>query len=396
MKKYGLIGGNVDYSYSKIIHEYLAKLFNIELQYDLISCSDLAQFNFDEYSGLNITIPYKEEILKYANELELNVKQINSCNTLTHGRRAYNTDIYGFKAAINKLVGNIKNIKSVVILGNSKSSEMIKLVFNDIDVKVVSRNPSGEMIGYDQLEKQKADLLINTTPVTMANLEDSPIKVELLKNYQYVYDLNYNPAINRLLADAESLNIPHANGLVMLIMQAVYAFELWHDVKLSSNQINEVQDAISKIIKPQVAIIGMPYSGKTTYGLKMQLQGKKVIDLDQYITEKYDEPSKIIKKKGLEYFRDIESLMLAEVCQLEHDILILGGGIIEKSRNYQQLTNHQIIWKKCSLAQLKQNQIKSNKVQGEIRPLAIDEKSLEKLYYKREIKYKLWAENCII
>ncbi len=359
MRKFGLIGENVTYSYSKIIHEFLASLYAKQIQYDLISCANLAEFDFSKYEGLNVTTPYKEQVLDYTLTQDSVVSKIKSCNTIDCNKKAYNTDVLGFKTAISLLVGDISQIKSVVILGNSKSSEMIRLVFNHAKITVVSRTPVPPMVSYSELANISADLLINTTPVTMQNKNVSPISTNLIKNYKYVYDLNYNPAINQLLADAQSNNIKHENGLDMLIMQAIYAFEIWHNLKVDQEKIRRVQEYVKAIVYPKTAVIGMPFSGKTTYGITQQNKGKVVIDLDQYISEKFMSPEQIIQKKGLDYFREIETKALKSVIEMEYDILILGGGIIERDENYQLLTEHRILWKKCDLEMLNENRKKS-------------------------------------
>ncbi len=393
MEKYGLIGKNVTYSYSKIIHEYIAELKQLKINYELLSVDDLSKFNFRDYQGLNITIPYKNEVIKYLVSEDSFVKEIQSCNTISQNMCGHNTDAKGFVYAIERLVGNIDKISRVVILGNSNSAKMIKAVFKNADVKICSRNPHGSLIGYNDEKEFYGDLIINTTPVTMTNCEASPIKAKNLQNFVYGYDLNYNPSHNQFLSDLTELNIENDNGLVMLIMQAIYAFEIWHDLKLNTKEINQVINYVEQIVWPKVAIIGMPYSGKTTLGQKYAALGKKVIDLDEEITKQYESPAKLIKDRGITYFRMIETKVLSEIITRDYEILILGGGIVEQIENYKLLNNHQVKWLNPSFEILVQQMEKSLVENKQIRPLTHNLEDLDQKKKQREEKYKMWSRN---
>ncbi len=396
MKKCALVGSDVSYSYSKIIHEYIAKLKGVTLEYDLISIDDISKFNFNEYEGINITIPYKEEVLKFVNELSEEVREIGNANTIDSNLKAYNTDILGLKYALEDLVGPLKELSRVVVLGNSSTAQMIKILLAEQDVLIVSRTPIENQISYDQLEEFYGDLIINTTPVTMKSLDASPVGIEHLKNFKYVYDLNYNPSNNKFLTDACALNILHDNGLLMLIMQAVYAFEIWHNVKLSEFERVCAIDFVKQLVWPKTALIGMPYSGKSTYGKKKMNNGERVIDLDEEITEKIGDIAKYIKQEGIEKFRQIETKVLSEVINDDYDYLICGGGVVENIANYQLLSEHQIKHMACDFEILVERMNKSQKVSGQIRPLTNNENDLKMRYDQRKIKYKIWSKNSII
>lgn len=393
MEKYGLIGKNVTYSYSKIIHEYIGELKGIKIKYDLISVADLSTFKFAKYQGLNVTIPYKNEVIKYLAASDELVDILQSCNTITNDLSGYNTDAKGFEFAIKRLVGDLSTIKRVVVLGNSNSAKMIKAVLKTAEVKICSRNPQGEMIGYDNQAEFYGDLIINTTPLTMANVSKTPVSKEILSNFRYGYDLNYNPSHNQFLTDLTELEIENDNGLLMLIMQAIYAFEIWHDLKLEHSEIEQVINYVEQIVWPKVAIIGMPYSGKTTLGKKYREMGKVVIDLDEEITKRYGAIDQLIISNGIEYFRKLETVVLAEIVVQKYDVLILGGGIIENIENYQLLNNHQVKWLNPPFSKIvrhMENAIDQSEV---TRPLTSNVISLEQKKNEREIKYKIWSRN---
>ncbi len=396
MIKCALVGANVSYSYSKIIHEYIAKLKNIDLQYDLISCSDISNFDFTEYQGVNITIPYKEAVLEFVSEQSEEVKQIGNANTIDNNLNAYNTDILGLEYALKYLVGDLTQLKRVVVLGNSSTAQMIKALLKDIDVVIVSRTPKNEQISYSQIEEFYGDIIINTTPVTMKELYASPVSKEHLKQFDYAYDLNYNPSNNAFLNLACELEIFHDNGLLMLIMQAVYAFEIWHNMTLTDSEIEGVIDYVKQCVWPKKAIIGMPYSGKTSLGKKLKSEGYRVIDLDEEISGQIGEIAVYINEKGIEAFRKIETKILAKVVMNDYDYLICGGGVIETIENYSLLTEHQIEYLYADLELLLERMNNSKATNSQKRPLTSNESDMKKRYEQRKIKYKVWAKNCII
>ncbi len=395
MKKYALIGKKVDYSYSKIIHEYLGELKKIELEYELISTDNIKNINIAKYDGLNITIPYKSEILDYVSAMTSEVEHMGNANTIFQDK-AYNTDISGLHYALNELIGDLNKVKRVVVLGNSNTAKMISYLFKDSKVIIVSRNPVDKQVSYDELDEFYGDLIINTTPLTMNNLNKSPITSEHLKKFKYVYDLNYNPSHNLFLKDATELNIPNDNGLLMLIMQAIYAFEIWTEQKVSISEINQVIDYVKSIVHPKKAIIGMPYSGKTTLGKSLQKEGFRVIDLDDEIKKVYGDIAEYIEFNGIDKFRKIENEILGKIVELDYEYLICGGGIVENINNYQLLNNHQILYLEKNLDTLQKQMEKSILENGDKRPLTADFVSLKKRLGEREIKYKIWAKDSII
>lgn len=396
MKQYGLIGLDVSYSYSKIIHEYIAKIKNIDLEYHLISTGDLGAIDFNQYAGLNITNPYKSEILKYVKHQSAEVKQMANANTIIGTNQAHNTDVLGLKYALAALVGDLSQIKRVLVLGNSNTSKMIKYLFENQEVIIVSRNPSAEQIAYDQISEFYGDIIINTTPLTMKDLSLSPVNQQQLKNFKYAYDLNYNPSHNLFLKQASELNISNDNGLLMLIMQAIYAFEIWNELSLSNQEIEQVIKFVKQIVWPRHAIIGMPYSGKTTLGSKYAAQGYRVVDLDQVIEQNYGPIDQIIREAGIASFRQIENKTLQEVTEQEYDVLICGGGIVENMDNYQLLSEHQVLYLEKDFKTLQKQMQQAQNNNEQIRPLSSDVESLQMRLENREIKYKIWAKNCII
>ncbi len=245
MNKFGLIGSNVKYSYSKTIHENLYNIYNIKASYDLISVdydeleNCINKLRTNEYLGFNVTVPYKTEILKYVDEVSDSVLKLNSCNTLriVNGKiYADNTDVYGFDMLLKYY--NIK-LKDTFILGSGGSSKSIQYVLNNLNVNytIISRNSD---FNYKFLENNfKNHDIINTTPIGMyPNIEESVLNFDIASKANKIIDLIYNPNITKLM----SYNQKSYNGIVMLVYQGVKAFEIWNNIEVD-------KEIVKKIIK---------------------------------------------------------------------------------------------------------------------------------------------------
>lgn len=244
MDKYGLIGKTLSHSYSKIIHEKFYLKCNIDAQYDLINTSFenlenmVDKLRNKEYNGFNITIPYKTEILKYADVLSPSVLETNSCNTLLlKGDKVYacNTDVFGFDFLLNY---NSLQFNKAFVLGDGGSSKSVQSVLNmkQIDHVVISRK--SEICNYDFLyEHFKGEVIINTTPIGMyPNINESVVSRELASKASAIVDLIYNPKETLLM----SYNKNSYNGLPMLVYQASVAFELFTGIKLPTDYIRQI------------------------------------------------------------------------------------------------------------------------------------------------------------
>ncbi|MGL5021648.1 MAG: shikimate kinase, partial [Mycoplasmatales bacterium] len=342
MKKYGLIGTKLNYSYSKLIHERLGNLMNIEVVYDLIETDELSKINFKEYSGLNITTPFKKEILNYTSSCDNSVDIVKCCNTLDEKQKGYNTDVLGFEYLLASISIDISLIKRIVIMGSGATSQMIQNVFgSDVECVVLSQKNDS----YSNTKKIYGDLLFNTTPLGMGDLVDKiAIDENLIANFKAVIDLNYNPIINKLLYTASKHKIVNANGLDMLIFQAIKAFEIWHDVIVDNEFIKIIKKEILNLTTKGTAIIGMPLSGKSHYFANSIKESSQYFDLDDYIENKID--MKIfdyINLNGENKFRDLETECLKEIINNGIKYIACGGGIIERWENRYILKEYQII-----------------------------------------------------
>lgn len=367
MKQFGLVGKVLNYSYSKIIHEYLLAYYQLDGSYELIEVDDLQNLDIGQYEGLNVTIPYKEAIAHY---LENDEKVVNTI----YQKKGYNTDVYGFDYLIKQID---KPIESVVILGSGASSKMIQKYFakEKVNVQIISRQDNS----YQLLDHLRADLLINTTPVGM-NEYASVVNEAYLPNYQDVIDLNYNPLNSKLKMDALKHGIPFYGGLDMLIVQALEAFKIWHGIDYDEHMIKQVKaHVLASVFADKIAIIGMPLAGKTTF-----VASYRGVDLDDEVENEYH--SKVSEMLADQTFRTRESQVLAQLVQdSQNHLMALGGGSVLKYENMLAIKDYLIIYLKVPLDTLKER-LATNQ-----RPLLKSTADLERIYQERQDLYHRYA-----
>lgn len=238
MKKYGLIGKKLGHSFSREFFNEKFKQLNLKNHYyenyeieNLLGLKELIKKN--NLNGINVTIPFKEKILKYLDIIDNAAKQIGSVNTIKIKNQkliGYNTDTSGFEQSIIKL---IKNRKSALILGSGGSSKAVQYALkkNNINTTIISRKNEKN---YKNLIKEDIInnlIIINTTPLGMyPNIETCPeIPYEYLSHKHLVYDLVYNPKKTLFLKKAENQNCNITNGFEMLKNQANEAWKIWQE-----------------------------------------------------------------------------------------------------------------------------------------------------------------------
>lgn len=241
--KFGLIGKNINYSFSK-------KYFNDKFQslhydnceyvnFDIETIHDFPKI-FSEtkrIKGLNVTIPYKEEVIPYLDKLSKNAKKIGAVNTIVISKKkklkGFNTDFYGFKKTIKPLLK--EHHKKALILGTGGVSKAIAFALRKLKIEFdfVSRNPTEFEFSYDEINKEIFDeyhIIINTTPLgTHPNIEQAPdLDYSLFTEKHIAYDLVYNPEETTFLRKAKTRGATIKNGYDMLIFQAEKAWQIWN------------------------------------------------------------------------------------------------------------------------------------------------------------------------
>lgn len=245
MRKFGLIGFPLKHSFSK---RYFTEKFEREgrhdCQYELFEIDQVGKIkqvlaDNPELVGLNVTIPYKEQIIPYLDGLESGCQAIGAVNTIkvTNGKLVgYNTDYIGFKQSLSAWLPQ-RPVKALV-LGTGGASRAVKQALSDLAIPflMVSRNRSGNerMVSYQELHQLPGmldthHLLINTTPLgTYPNTEEMPsLPLSFLSEKHMVYDLVYNPEKTLLMRSVENVGGLVKNGLEMLHLQAEASWEIW-------------------------------------------------------------------------------------------------------------------------------------------------------------------------
>ena len=338
---YGLLGARLGHSWSVPIH---AALGNDAYQLYELEPPELAPFlRREDIGGLNVTIPYKRDVMPLCDGLHPTAKAIGSVNTIVRqpdgALVGYNTDIDGFLYMAHR-TGISLNGKKVVILGTGGASLTAQAAARQArarEIAVISRSGPDD---YDHLDRHAdAEVLVNTTPVGMfPHTGAAPVDLTRFPRCQGVLDVIYNPRRTALVLQAEALGIPCSDGLPMLVAQAKRAEEHFFR-RAIPDQENERILAQLRQETCNIVLIGMPGCGKTTVGQALAaLSGREALDLDQQIVEKAGKPiPQIFAEQGEAAFRALEREVVAEAGKLTGKLLLTGGGVVTIPENYGPL-----------------------------------------------------------
>ena len=340
MMRCGLLGEKLGHSYSPAIHAQLA-----DYAYGLyeVAPEDLPAFlTGGDFDALNVTIPYKKTVIPYCAELSPIAQKLGSVNVLV--RRADgtlygdNADAFGFEYLVRHSGIDVAGQKALV-LGNGGASATIQAVLEQLGahVTVISRHGPDN---YDNLDRHAdARVIVNTTPVGMyPNTGRAAVDLRQFPQCAGVLDIVYNPARTALLLQAESLGIPCAGGLYMLVAQAKRSCEVFTDTVIDDAEILRIHRLLRQEME-NIVLIGMPGSGKTTVGEALsRLTGREAVDLDQMIAADAGcSIPEIFSREGESGFRAREAAAAAEAGKRTGVILLTGGGIVKTAANYGAL-----------------------------------------------------------
>lgn len=347
--RYGLIGEKLGHSFSKDIHERIA-----DYTFDLIPLSKEKFKTFmekKEFTALNVTIPYKKDVIPYLDEMDEHAKAIGAVNTIVNrdGKlKGYNTDFTGFLYMVKKHNVHMEG-KKVLIIGNGGASAAIQAVVQHESagsMVIVDVVPGNGAISYDEMFSSHldAEIIINTSPIGMyPRIGNAPIDISMFHKCEAVLDVIYNPILTRLCFEAQEMDIKRVNGLEMLIAQAKQSVEFFLDKSIDDQIIDDIyQDMLRE--RCNIVLIGMPSAGKTTIGkmLENRMQ-KEFIDLDDIIIEKAGKSiPEIFEESGEAGFRAIETEAAIEVSKLNNKIIATGGGTIKHKVNMDYLRQNGI------------------------------------------------------
>ncbi len=388
--KYGLIGERLGHSYSKIIHGMLG-----DYEYELreIAKDELDGFmKAKDFLGINVTIPYKQAVIPYLDEIDESAKSIGAVNTIVNrgGKLyGYNTDFYGMKALFAHAGIDAAGCKAV-ILGSGGTSKTARAVLCDLGAKEilrVSRSGKDGAITYSEMAEKHldAEIVVNTTPQGMyPDIFDMPTALLNLKNPRGVIDAIYNPLRTMTVMEGRSYGAKAEGGLYMLAAQAVRASEIFLDTHYPEETTEEIYKKLVNQ-KENIVLIGMPASGKTTVGkILADRLGRRFVDTDEEIVRLTGMSiSDIFKNEGEWAFRQMEQEVIERLAGENSLVIATGGGAALRARNMIALRlNGRIFFIDRPLEAL---------VPTEDRPLSSDRESIEKRYNER---YSIYCNRC--
>ena len=388
--EYGLIGEKLGHSFSKIIHEKLA-----DYTYELcpLAKDELDAFmTAKQFKAINVTIPYKQDVIPHCDVLDDSAKRIGVVNTIVNrdGKLfGYNTDFAGFLYNLNAHGITLKD-KKVMICGSGGTCKTVTAVAEYMGAKeilVVSRSKKENAVTYEECIRNKdVDVVVNASPKGMyPNNGESPLDLSNFPNCKAVVDVIYNPLKTRLLQQAEQLGMKAVNGLEMLVAQAKFAVEHFLSTEIENDKIDQITLELLKQLT-NIVLIGMPSSGKTLTGKALcKYIDKTVVDTDAVIVERSGMSIKeMFARHGETYFRQWEHDVIEEFSKQNGLIIATGGGAIKNEENIQNLKqNGVVMFIDRDLEHL---------LVTDDRPLSKDTNAVAKLYEERYPLYTKYGD----
>jgi shikimate dehydrogenase len=392
--EYGCIAQRLGHSFSKEIHE---KIDSYDYELREVAPDELGAFlTARDFRGINVTIPYKQDVIPYLDGISDTAKAIGAVNTIVNrGGKLFgdNTDFGGMTALIRRMGLDLSG-KKVLVLGTGGTSKTARAVASSLGaawVRPVSRQPKDGALTYADVYENHTDaqIIINTTPVGMfPHTEGTPIRAQAFPRLEGVADAVYNPRRTELVQTARERGIPAEGGLYMLVSQAVLAARRF----TGKDYPDDLTDTVFRALlmeKDNLVLTGMPSSGKTTVGkLVAKSLGRPFVDLDEEIVRKAGCPiSEIFAKQGEKAFRDMESAVTREVSAQSGLVIATGGGCVLREENVRALRmNGRLLWIDRPLEQL---------VPTGDRPTADSLDKMRALYRVREPVYRATADAAI-
>ncbi|MBQ1410709.1 MAG: shikimate dehydrogenase [Oscillospiraceae bacterium] len=400
MNAYYLIGEHLAHSCSPELHRGFGR-YDYKLQE--LRPEELGPFlEARSFSGLNVTIPYKQAVIPYLDVLDEQAAAVGAVNTVVNRNGklwGYNTDFGGMRDAIRQLLPHGPAAlcrQKVLILGSGGTSKTALAVCNALGagkVQRVSRTGKDGACTYLEAVAQHRDAawILNCTPAGMyPNLEESPLSLAAslichserseesvpFPQLQGVFDCVYNPLRTRLVLAAQKRGLPAGGGLYMLVKQAALACERFTGAPVAEAQIQQLYAKLHRD-RENLVLIGMPGAGKTTVGRLLAAKSRKsFVDLDEAIVRRAGKSiPAIFAEDGEAVFRDLESDLIRALSTKGGQVIATGGGAVLREENVLRLKqNGRLIFLDRPLAALRPTAD---------RPLGDTAEKLQQLYETR-------------
>ena len=386
--EYGLIGEKLGHSYSQMIHARLAD-YRYELKEVALERLD-AFIEARDFRGLNVTIPYKQAVMKHCAELSPEAMEVGSVNTLIvrpdGSLYGHNTDIDGFIYMLRR--GGIDPAGAkAVILGSGGTSLTARAALTRLGAREIVTVSRKGPVDYAALYAEHADaeILVNATPVGMYPKNGaSPVELDRLPKVRGVADVIYNPEKTALILAAQAKGIPAVSGLSMLVAQAREAAELFAGHAIPAGRVEDIVSEIGAQTL-NLILVGMPGCGKSTLGqaVAAALQ-REFVDCDAEIVRRAGKSiPEIFAQDGEGAFRALESSVLADVCRGHGLVISTGGGAVLRAENRDAMRqNGRVCLIRRALALLPRDG----------RPLSASEDAVARLWEARRAAYETAAD----
>ncbi len=344
---YGLVGRTLGHSWSAPIHGALGneayRLIELEPE-------ELAPFlSRPDIAGLNVTIPYKRDVVPHCDELSDDARAIGSVNTIVRNEDGqligHNTDAFGFGYLLDSAGISVAGEK-VLVFGDGGASATVQWVLGERGAEVVVVSRSGPVTYADLDDHRDAGILINTTPLGMSpDVERMPVDPGGFPEATAAVDLIYNPFRTVFLQRAQDAGMRTADGLSMLVAQAVRAHELFFDTEVPRTGIERIIRDL-RTSMTNIVLVGMPGSGKSTIGsLLGELSERPVLDTDAMIVERSGTPiPEIFASHGEPHFRELEHEAVREATSQHGAIIVTGGGAVLSEKNRALLRSSGLVY----------------------------------------------------
>lgn len=383
----GLLGRKLGHSYSPQIHGRVADYAYVLFEKEPEELEDFLRSG--DFSGINVTAPYKKDVIPFLDELTPIAQRLGAVNTVVrrNGKLiGHNTDYFGFLTMVRSS-GLTVSGRKILVLGSGGASNTAVAVLKELgaDVTVISRSGENNYRNIDR--RTDAAVIVNTTPVGMyPNTDAFPIDLTRFPKLEGVLDVIYNPARTSLLMQAESLGIPTGNGLLMLVAQAKEASEWFSGQTLDDALIPAIHRQLRQQME-NIILIGMPGCGKSTIGAEVAKRvGKRFVDADAALVESAGRSiPEIFATDGEEGFRKLETAVLGELGKQSGLVIATGGGCVTRQENYSLLHQNGMVFWVC-------RNLSSLPTEG--RPLSQANK-LDEMYRIRKPLYEAFADQII-
>ena len=391
---FGLIGEKLIHSFSPEIHSVIG---NYPYELKELSPDELGDFlKNTEFSGINVTIPYKKDVIPHLDFVEENAKNIGAVNTIVNkdGKLSgYNTDFAGMRALIVNNGINIKG-KKVLILGTGGTSNTACAVAKNLEaaeILRVSRSKKDGVISYEEAysDYSDANIIINTTPSGMyPNVDAMPIDIDQFTGVEAIVDVIYNPLNTKLTVEAHKRGIKAVGGLYMLVAQAVYASGYFFDKEINKEDIDRIYKELYNE-KQNIVIVGMPSAGKTSVGRELAKRlNMTFVDSDDVIVENIGMSIKdYFAQNNEKAFRDRESEAILDIAKKNNQVIATGGGVVLRQENVDFLKmNGEIVFLDRNVEDL---------LVTDDRPLSKSMDAIKEMYKIRRPLYEAAADKTV-